>query len=236
MMDSNSAKHNLSNTEKALGISFRNKDLLREAFTHRSYLNEHPQEKSNHNERLEFLGDAVLELAVTEHLFNNYQEPEGVLTNWRAALVKGDSLAQVADQLDIEKFLRMSKGERADQGRARKYRLANLIEALIGAIYLDQGYHPAQQFIEKNIIVRLPEIIRSKSYLDSKSYFQQKAQEIMHITPHYEVLKEEGPDHDKKFTVGVFIGEEKVAEGEGASKQEAQKAAARKGIEVKKWW
>jgi len=226
--------------EKILQVNFSDKDLLEEALTHRSYLNElRGQQAKNrnrkHNERLEFLGDAVLELVVTEYLFKHYDNQEGELTNWRAALVKGDSLAEVADELDIEKFLMMSKGEKKDMGRARKYRLANMMEALIGAMYLDQGYEVAKKFIEKFIIARLDNIIKNKTYLDAKSYFQQKAQEEMHITPHYEVLAEDGPDHDKVFLIGVYIGDEKVAEGKGQSKQEAQRNAARKGLEVKGW-
>ena len=223
------------NIEEILGVKFDNEDLLEEALTHRSYLNEHRGIDRKHNERLEFLGDAVLELVVTEYLFNNYTNQEGELTNWRAALVKGETLAEVADELNLEQFLKMSKGESLDQGRARKYRLANMTEALIGAMYLDQGYKPVQKFIVNNIVSKLDDIIKNKTYLDAKSYFQQKAQEELHITPHYEVLSEEGPDHDKTFKVGVFVGEEKIAEGEGASKQEAQRTAAQNGLQVKNW-
>jgi len=226
---------NKKNIEEILGVKFNNQDLLEEALTHRSYLNEHRGVNKKHNERLEFLGDAVLELVVTEYLFNNYPNQEGELTNWRAALVKGDTLAKVADELDLEQFLQMSKGESLDQGRARKYRLANMTEAIIGAMYLDQGYEPVQKFIIDNIISRLDNIIKNKTYLDAKSYFQQKTQEELHVTPHYEVLSEEGPDHDKIFRVGVFVGEEKIAEGEGASKQEAQRTAAQNGLQVKNW-
>ncbi len=221
--------------EKILGVVFKNKKYIEEALTHRSYLNEHREVKTRHNERLEFLGDAVLELIVTEYLFKNYDKQEGELTSWRAALVKGESLAEVADKLGIEKFLRMSKGERADVGRARRYRLANMMEAVIGAIFIDRGYKVARDFVEKNIIVKISEIIKSGSYLDAKSHFQQKAQEQFHITPHYDVLKESGPDHDKTFLVGVFIGDEMVASGEGPSKQEAQREAARNGLKEKGW-
>ena len=221
--------------EEILGVKFNNQDLLEEALTHRSYLNEHRNVNKKHNERLEFLGDAVLELIVTEHLFNNYANQEGELTNWRAALVKGDTLAKVADELELEQFLQMSKGESLDQGRARKYRLANMTEAVIGAMYLDQGYEPVQKFIIDNIVSRLDDIIKNKTYLDAKSYFQQKTQEELHVTPHYEVLSEEGPDHDKIFRVGVFVGDDKIAEGEGASKQEAQRTAAQNGLQVKNW-
>ncbi len=224
-----------SELEKILKVDFKNKDLLAEALTHRSYLNEHRDYRLDHNERLEFLGDAVLELVVTEYLFKNYSNPEGELTNWRAALVKGDNLAVVADELGLERFLKMSKGEKNTLGRARRYRLANLVEAIIGAIYLDQGYVKAQRFILDNVVVKLDEILKNRSYLDAKSYFQQKAQELERQTPHYEVLSESGPDHDKTFKVGVFIGEEKVAEGEGHSKQEAQRVAAANGLKVKGW-
>jgi len=228
--------NDIREAEKVIGVDINDDRLLQEALTHRSYLNEHRSEKGlKHNERLEFLGDAVLELSVTRYLFDNYDNPEGELTNWRAALVKGDTLAEVADELGVEKFLLMSRGERRDMGRARRYRLANVIEAIIGAIYLDRGFEEADKFIKKNIIARLSGIIENKSYLDSKSYFQQKAQEEMHITPHYEVIAEDGPDHDKTFVVGVFVGEEKIAEGKGASKQEAQREAAKRGLEVKKW-
>ncbi len=226
---------NKKSIEEILGIEFNDESLLEEALTHRSYLNEHRDVNKKHNERLEFLGDAVLELVVTEHLFNNYPNQEGELTNWRAALVKGDTLAKVADELDLEQFLQMSKGESLDQGRARKYRLANMTEAVIGAMYLDQGYKPVQKFIIDNIVSGLDDIIKNKTYLDAKSYFQQKTQEELHVTPHYEVLSEEGPDHDKIFRVGVFVGEEKIAEGEGASKQEAQRTAAQNGLVVKSW-
>jgi len=226
---------NFKELEKIVGIEFKDKDLIQEALTHRSYLNENRNLNISHNERLEFLGDAVLELVVTEYLFGNYTNQEGELTNWRAALVKGENLAKVADKLDIEKFLKMSKGESKDTGRARNYRLANMMEAIIGAMYLDQGYEPVKKFITKNIISELTSIIKNKTYLDAKSYFQQKAQEEMQVTPHYEVIKEWGPDHDKTFRVGVFVNEEKIAEGEGASKQDAQRNAAANGLEAKGW-
>jgi len=226
---------NFKEIEKIVGIEFKNQNLIQEALTHRSYLNENRNLNISHNERLEFLGDAVLELVVTEYLFGNYTNQEGELTNWRAALVKGENLAKVADKLDIEKFLKMSKGESKDTGRARNYRLANMMEAIIGAMYLDQGYEPVKKFITKNIISELTSIIKNKTYLDAKSYFQQKAQEEMQVTPHYEVIKEWGPDHDKTFRVGVFVNEEKIAEGEGASKQDAQRNAAANGLEVKGW-
>ena len=221
--------------EKIIEIEFKNQELLEEALTHRSYLNEHRSRNGKHNERLEFLGDAVLELIVTEYLFKNYDNPEGELTNWRAALVKGETLAKVADKLGLENFLRMSKGEKGDTGRARNYRLANMVESIIGAAYLDQGYQSVDKFVKNNIIVKLKEIIKNKTYLDAKSYFQQKAQEELQATPYYEVMKEWGPDHDKIFRVGIFVGEEKIAEGEGASKQDAQREAAIKGLEKRGW-
>ncbi len=220
---------------KKIGIKFKNLDLLREALTHRSYLNENRSYKLNHNERLEFLGDAVLELAVTEYIFKNYSNPEGELTSWRAALVNGEMLARISRKLGVEEYLLMSKGEAKDTGRARQYLLANALEAIIGAIYLDQGYDLARDFILKNVVINLDEVLKRKLYLDPKSYFQEKAQEKMKITPVYKLLKEWGPDHDKHFVVGVFLGEEKIAEGEGVSKQEAQRNAAQSGLEKKKW-
>jgi ribonuclease-3 len=227
--------NNYEELERIIKVKFKNKDLIREALTHRSYLNENRGSGGNHNERLEFLGDAVLELVVTDYLFKNYNKAEGELTNWRAALVKGETLAIVADELGIEKFLNMSKGESKDMGRARNYRLANVTEAIIGAIYLDRGYNIADKFINENIIIKLDNIIENKTYLDAKSYFQQKAQEEMQSTPHYEVIKEWGPDHDKTFLVGVFVGDKKIAEGEGASKQDAQRQAAANGLKEKGW-
>ncbi len=221
--------------EKKLGLRFKEHNLFREALTHRSFLNENRRYKIEHNERLEFLGDAVLELVTTEFLYLNYSNPEGELTNWRASLVNGEMLAQVAQEIGIEDFLLMSKGEKKDTGKARQYLLANAVEAIIGAIYLDQGYQAAEKFIQANILTKLPEILENKSYLDAKSYFQEKAQEATGITPHYEVLKEWGPDHDKRFVIGVFLGEEKVAEGEGASKQEAQRKAAEEGLKARGW-
>lgn len=220
---------------KKIEVEFDKLELLQEAMTHRSYLNEHKDYTLDQNERLEFLGDAVLELVVTEHLYLNYGNPEGELTNWRASLVKGEMLARVGEEIGIEKYLLMSKGEKRDTGKARQYILANAMEAIIGAIYLDKGYDKSQEFISKWIIVKLPEILETKSYLDPKSYFQEKAQEVEQVTPHYEVLEEWGPDHEKVFLMGVFLGDKKVAEGQGASKQEAQRNAAEKGLEVKGW-
>jgi ribonuclease III len=221
-----------------LGVKFNDPDLLKMAITHRSYLNEHRGYKLEHNERLEFLGDAVLELVVTEYLYKNYKNPEGELTNWRAALVNGEMLAKISKNIGVEEFLMMSRGEAKDTGRARQYLLANAFESITGAIYLDQGkngYDEAKKFIEKNVIVHLPEILEKKLYQDPKSSFQEEAQEKVGITPSYRVLSESGPDHDRKFVVGVYLGDELVAQGKGQSKQEAQRQAAEKGLEAKGW-
>ncbi len=227
---------NLSKTEKQLDVIFKNKDLLKQALVHRSYINEHPTFELGHNERLEFLGDAVLELVVTEYLFNNYENPEGELTNWRAALVNGKNLAKVARELGIEDSLLMSRGESKDKNpKSRNYILANAMEAIIGAIYLDQGWEQSKNFVEKNIVKELPEILDKKLYIDAKSRFQEEAQEKTGHTPTYEVIEESGPDHNKTFIVGVYLGKELVAKGEGTSKQEAQMDAAEKGIEAKSW-
>jgi len=220
---------------KKIGVKFDNVELLRQAVTHRSYLNENRDYALEHNERLEFLGDAVLELIITEHLYNNYKNPEGELTSWRSALVNGEMLAHVAQEIGVEKYLLMSRGEAKDKGRARQYLLANALEAIIGATYLDQGYDVTKKFVLKNVAIRLKEILEKKLYLDPKSYFQEKAQENNKVTPSYRVIKEWGPDHDKHFVVGVYLADELIAEGEGNSKQEAQREAARLGLEAKKW-
>lgn len=220
---------------KKIGVKFKNIELLKQAVTHRSYLNENRSYKLDHNERLEFLGDAVLELIVTEHLYKNYDNPEGELTSWRSALVNGEMLASIATEIDVEKYLLMSRGEAKDTGRARQYLLANAMEAIIGAIYLDQGYDAAKKFVLENVVTKLKEVLEKKLYLDPKSFFQEKAQEAEKITPSYRVMEEWGPDHDKHFIVGVYLGEELVAEGEGNSKQEAQREAARNGLEAKGW-
>jgi len=228
----------LEKLSKKLGVKFNNLDLLKTAVTHRSYLNEHRSYKLEHNERLEFLGDAVLELVVTEYLYKNYKNPEGELTNWRAALVNGEMLAKISKKLGVEEFLMMSRGEAKDTGRARQYLLANAFEAIVGAIYLDQGkdgYKESEKFITKNVIVELPEILENKSYQDPKSRFQEEAQDKSGVTPSYRVLSESGPDHDKKFVVGVYLNDELVAKGEGQSKQEAQRKAAEEGLKIKGW-
>ncbi len=221
-----------------IGVKFNNLDLLQQAMTHRSYLNEHRDYKLEHNERLEFLGDAVLELVITEFLYNNYPNPEGDLTNWRASLVNGEMLAKISSKIGAEEFLMMSRGESKDTGKARQYLLANAFEAITGAIYLDQkenGYNAAKEFILKNVVVELPAIIESKSYMDPKSRFQEEAQERVSVTPSYKVMQESGPDHAREFVVGVYLGEELVAKGEGLSKQEAQRNAAAAGLVAKGW-
>jgi len=222
--------------EKKLNFKFKNKDLLVQAFVHRSYLNENPGFHLFHNERLEFLGDAVLELVVTEYLFQKYPEKaEGELTNWRAALVNAKILSAVAKDLDFDDFLFLSRGETKETGKGRQYILANTFEALIGGLYLDQGYGSCQKFIEKYLIKELPRIIESGLFKDVKSRFQEEAQERAEVTPFYKVLEEWGPDHAKHFIVGVFLGEELIAKGEGSSKQEAELEAARNALEAKNW-
>ncbi len=226
-----------SKLENRLDVKFKNIDNLRQAMVHRSYLNEHPSFGLPHNERLEFLGDAVLEIIVTEFLFNTYSDtPEGDLTNWRASLVNFKMLATVACELKIEGFLYLSRGESKDKNsKARQYILANAMEALIGAIYLDQGIKPAKKFVKEVILSKLDNILANKLYLDPKSKFQEKAQELYGITPHYRVISESGPDHAKTFEVGLYLNEDLVAKAKGESKQEAQVAAAEKGIGKKKW-
>ncbi|OGF28101.1 ribonuclease III [Candidatus Falkowbacteria bacterium RIFOXYB2_FULL_47_14] len=226
-----------SRLEKTIGIEFKNIDLLKQAVVHRSYLNEHPQFELYHNERLEFLGDAVLEIVVTEYLFKNYPDtPEGELTNWRASLVNSKMLSIIAQEIGLEDYLYLSRGESKDSNsKARQYILANAVEALIGAVYLDQKIAAAKKFIKTFILSKLENILTNKLYLDPKSKFQEKAQEIFRITPYYKVLKESGPDHAKIFVVGLYLGDELVAEGEGSSKQEAQVEAARNGIIEKGW-
>jgi ribonuclease-3 len=222
--------------EKKLGLEFKNKDLLTQAFTHRSYLNENPGLKLEHNERLEFLGDAVIELIVTDYLYKEYPEKaEGDLTNWRAALVNAKMMTSVSEKLGFNDFLLLSRGEAKEMGKARAYILANTFEALLGAMYLDSGFASCDEFIKKYLLPNLSEIIEDGSYKDAKSKFQEEAQEKVSVTPNYKVIKESGPDHEKKFVVGVYLAEELVAEGQGLSKQEAEEAAAKLALEVKKW-
>jgi ribonuclease-3 len=225
----------LSKLEQQLGFKFNNQEILQQALVHRSYLNENPNFEIGQNERLEFLGDAVLELAVTEYLYRHYPNPEGELTNWRAALVNAKMLAEIGASLGLNDYVLLSRGEAKDNGRARNYILANALEALIGAIYYDQGMEKAREFVERQILIHLPEILEQGTYRDAKSKFQEEAQERAGITPSYEVLSEWGPDHAKNFKVGVFLNEELVAEGEGPSKQEAQQHAAENALKNKKW-
>ena len=213
-----------------LGFEFNNLDLLITALTHRSYVNEHRKSVHHHNERLEFLGDAVLELAVTEYLFNNFSEPEGILTAWRAALVRTESIGDAGDKLGYGPLIRMSKGEKNGSDRAHLQILANAFEAVIGAIYLERGFEDARDFIHKHIIIKLDGILESGSWRDPKSYLQEISQRVDNQTPVYKVLGEEGPDHDKIFTLGVFVGETMMGRGTGPSKQVAQQQAARQAI------
>jgi ribonuclease-3 len=226
----------IEDLEQTLGVTFQNKDTLRQALVHRSYLNEHPDFPLGHNERLEFLGDAVLELVVTEYLYNNFENPEGELTNWRASLVNAELLSEICRSLDVEGSLYLSKGESKEKdSKARKYILANAIEAIIGAIYLDLGWEVSKEFILRVVVSKLPKILEHRLYIDPKSRFQEAAQEKAGVTPSYKVMSEEGPDHAKKFVVGVYLSKELVATGEGTSKHEAQVAAAEAAIRVKGW-
>ena len=222
--------------QEKLGIKFKHQELLVQAFVHRSYLNEHHDFILGHNERLEFLGDAVLELIVTEFLFKEYGNPEGELTNWRAALVNAKILASIAYEIGMENHLFLSHGEAKDAGtKARDYIMANAIEALIGSIYLDRGYDVTQQFIARWVLTKLPYILENGLYMDAKSRFQESAQELTGTTPTYKVLQEEGPDHIKSFKIGVYLGKDMVATGEGTSKQEAQTEAAEAALKIKGW-
>lgn len=222
--------------EEKIGIKFKNFDHLVQAFVHRSYLNEHHDFALGQNERLEFLGDAVVELVVTEFLFNEYGNPEGELTNWRAALVNAKMLASVAYEIGMEPFLFLSHGEQKDAGtKARDYIMANVFEALVGAIYIDRGYETCKQFILRWVISKLPYVLENGLYMDAKSRFQESAQEILGITPSYRVLEESGPDHAKNFKIGVYLDKELIATGEGSSKQEGQTEAAEAGLKIKGW-
>ncbi|MFH1402432.1 MAG: ribonuclease III [Patescibacteria group bacterium] len=227
---------NFEKFEKKIGVKFNDIKLLQTAFTHRSYINEHKNEELEHNERLEFLGDAVLELVTTHYLFKKFpNEAEGVLTSYRSAIVNTTSLLNVAEKLGVNKYVLLSKGETKDIGRARTFIIANAIEAIIGAIYLDQGYDAAVKFIDENFLAMTDEVVKKQLWQDAKSFFQEKAQEIEKVTPSYKVLKEIGPDHNKQFKVGVFLQEKLIAEGAGVSKQEAEQIAAKRGLKIKKW-
>lgn len=217
--------------KEKLGFSFNNLDLLVTALTHRSYVNEHKNAHVEHNERLEFLGDAVLELVTSDFLFRNYNEQEGIMTAWRAALVRTESIGLAGEELGYAPLVRMSHGEKMGSSRAHAVIYADCFEALIGAIYLDQGYDTAKKFIEKHILVKMDEVLEQGTWRDPKSFFQETAQHYEGSTPVYRTLKEEGPDHDKVFTVGVYVGDKQRGTGTGHSKSEAQGAAAAKGIE-----
>ncbi len=225
-----------SEFERKIGARFEDEVLLRRAFTHRSYLNEHRDLGLEHNERLEFLGDAVLELVVTRFLYERFPEaPEGDLTAYRSALVNTNTLSEVATGLGVNEYLLLSKGEAKDTGRARSFLLANTFEALVGALYLDQGYDAAQRFIAEKLLPKTDEIIEKRLWQDAKSYFQEKSQELEGATPAYQVMREVGPDHDKRFVVGAYIRGELIAEGQGKSKQEAETEAARNALTARGW-
>ncbi len=229
-------KQRYQQLQKAISIEFKNLELLDTAFVHKSYLNEHQNKRPEHNERLEFLGDAVLELSITEFLFKKFpQQNEGALTAWRAALVQGKHLAEISKELDLGLYLYLSKGEERSGGRTKNYILANVLEALIGAIFLDRGYLKAKAFISKFIWVRLSDILDQGAHIDPKSRFQEIAQELLGITPEYSMVSEEGPDHQKVFTMAAYIEKQKIAEGKGSSKQKAELDAAKNALKVKKW-
>lgn len=215
-----------------LGVEFDDIGLLITAFTHRSYVNEHRKTAKEHNERLEFLGDAVLELAVTEFLYKNYKEPEGILTNWRSALVRTESISSAGAKAGMEDLLRLSRGEKRGTERARAQILANCYEAVLGALYLDQGFEAAYKFIDRTILSTLPKILETGSWLDAKSKLQEVAQSIEGATPLYKVMSEDGPDHDKTFVIGVFIGGKLRGQGKGPSKQIGQQKAAEKALQA----
>ncbi|MDD3663188.1 MAG: ribonuclease III [Candidatus Pacebacteria bacterium] len=227
---------NFSLFEDKTGIIFNDKKLLEQAFIHRSYINENGGTKLSHNARLEFLGDAVLELVVTDYLYKKYpNNNEGELTAYRSALVNAVIIGEVAQELEMNTCLLLSKGESKDVGKARNYILANTYEAYVGAVYLDQGYEKARDFIIKSLISKLDVIVAKKLWRDPKSLVQEKSQEYLNITPSYKVINETGPDHDKNFVVGIFFGEEQISLGKGHSKQEAEQAAAQTALEIKEW-
>lgn len=225
-----------SKFEARTGLKFKDPNLLKQAFTHRSYINENQNFALGHNERLEFLGDAVLELVITDYLYGRLKDSsEGELTSLRSALVNAETCSQVAQRLGANEFLLLSKGELKDVGRARQYILANTLEAIIGAIYLDQGYQTAKNFILTSMAPLAEEIVKSGAWIDAKSLFQEKAQEYIGLTPVYETIRESGPDHDKRFVVRVYVDKECYGEGEGKSKQDAEQEAARQALEAKGW-
>ncbi len=216
--------------QEKLGFTYENLELLITAFTHRSYVNEHKKTVKEHNERLEFLGDAVLELVVTEYLYGTYEEPEGILTNWRSALVRTESISAAAKRFEFEPLLRLSRGERRGTDRARAQILANCYEAVVGSLYLDQGYDAAKTFIHKSLITTFKEILETGSWMDPKSHLQEVVQSEEGHTPVYKVISEEGPDHDKEFTVGVYVDGVLKGKGSGPSKQAGQQQAAQKAL------
>lgn len=225
-----------SKFEKTIGFQFKDKSLLKQAFTHRSYINENRSSGLVHNERLEFLGDAVLELVITDFLYERFKDMnEGELTSLRSALVNADTCALVAQELGANDFLLLSKGESKDTGRARQFILANTLEAVIGAIYMDGGYEPAKEFILKHVTPRTEDIVKKGTWIDAKSLFQERAQEHEGVTPSYKTIRESGPDHDKRFVVGVYLGSEMIGQGEGKSKQDAEQEAARVALKDKSW-
>jgi ribonuclease-3 len=235
-MEERDIQGELVKLQDLLQVQFSDTTMLLSAVTHRSYLNEHKEATWDHNERLEFLGDAVLELVTTHYLFHKYPEkPEGELTAVRAALVNTVSLSAASEQLGVNDYLLMSKGETKDVGRARQYILANVFESCIGAIYLDQGYDAAKEFISRRLFPKTEEIVKKRLWQDAKSRMQELSQEHVSVTPTYETLSQDGPDHDRVFTVGVYLKSELIAEGIGRSKQEAEQKAAEKGIEQKGW-
>lgn len=225
-----------SDFEKKIKVVFKDKDLLKQSFTHRSYINENPKTAISHNERLEFLGDAVLELIVTDFLYKKYpQYTEGELTALRSALVNAIIISEIAGDIGMNDYLLLSKGETKDKGKARQYILANTYEAFVGAMYLDQGYDVVEKFITKTLLPKTEEIVNKKLWRDAKSLVQEKAQEFVSVTPAYKVLHESGPDHDKHFTVGIYFGPNLIAEGKGKSKQEAEQSAAMVALKARNW-
>lgn len=227
--------HRFEKLTHTIGITFKKKKLLETAFVHKSYVNEVSEPNLEDNERLEFLGDAVLELLVTEYLYQKYDEPEGELTNWRSALVNGERLAEIASELELGSYLFLSRGEKKSGGDKKNYILANTFEALLGAIYLDQGYECSRDFVIRYVMGYLEEIIEKGLHRDSKSRFQEMSQEKLGITPEYRVMSQSGPDHRKMFTMGAFLKEEHVGTGTGFSKQSAEQAAAEDSLQKKKW-
>lgn len=230
-------KEKFAKLEKKIGVGFKDKNLLIQAFCHRSYLNENPDFNLGHNERLEFLGDAVLELIVTNYLYFKYtRETEGALTSWRASLVNSKTIGETAEELGFHDYILLSKGEGRENGKARLFILADVFEAFIGALYLDSGYDSAKDFVEKNLVCKLPKIIELGLYRDPKSVLQERTQEEAGITPAYEVLEESGPDHKKHFAIGVFLNQKQIGKGAGWSKKEAEESAAKDALEKQKWY